>query len=86
MPVIPAMAIAFDRSEQDITLAVTAYLVFQAITPSFLASLSDSYGRRPVIMAVLVVYIGANIGLALLPTHEGGYAGLLVLRAVQVRV
>lgn len=80
------MAVAFDRSEQDITLAVTAYIIFQAITPSFIAPLSDTHGRRPVIIGVLTVYIAANIGVALLPTDQGGYVGLLILRAVQVSV
>lgn len=83
VPAIPVIAQAFHRSEQDITLAVTAYLIFQAITPSFLGSLSDSYGRRPVAIVMLVVYIGANIGLAMVPTGGNGYAVLLVLRMLQ---
>lgn len=84
VPAIPVIARAFNRSEQDITLAVTAYLIFQAITPSFLGSLSDSYGRRPVAISMLFVYIGANVGLALVPTGEhSGYAALLVLRMLQ---
>ena len=78
------MALAFGRSEQDITLAVSVYLVFQALTPSFLGSLSDSYGRRPVAISTLALYLGANIGLALVPTTSSGYAGLLILRALQV--
>jgi MFS family permease len=57
------------------------YLVFQAITPSFFGSASDTYGRRPVFMATMVIYIGANIGLALMPTSA--YWLLLVLRAIQ---
>jgi len=57
------------------------YLVFQAVTPSFFGAASDSYGRRPILLLTMVVYMGANIGLALMPTSA--YWLLLFLRAVQ---
>ena len=82
VPAIPTLAEAFQRSEQDISLAVTVYLIFQAITPSFFGSMSDSYGRRPVYIGTLVVYLGANVGLAVMPTSQ--YWLLLFLRALQV--
>lgn len=82
VPAIPTLAEAFNRSEQDISLAVTIYLVFQAITPSFFGAMSDSYGRRPVYIGTLLVYLGANIGLSLCPTSK--YWLLLFLRALQV--
>lgn len=44
--------------------------------------MSDSFGRRPIYIGTLTVYVGANIGLALCPT--GAYWLLLVLRALQV--
>jgi len=44
--------------------------------------MSDSFGRRPVYMGTLSVYLGANIGLALM--KESDYWLLLVLRALQV--
>jgi hypothetical protein len=82
VPAIPTLAHEFNRSEQDISLAVTIYLVFQAITPSFFGAMSDSFGRRPVYMGTLIIYLGANIGLALMPTSS--YWLLLFLRALQV--
>jgi MFS family permease len=82
VPAIPTLAMAFNKSEADISLAVTIYLIFQAVTPSFFGSMSDTYGRRPVYMLVLVIYLGGNIGLALCPTSA--YWLLLVLRALQV--
>ncbi|WVW79763.1 hypothetical protein I302_101733 [Kwoniella bestiolae CBS 10118] len=81
VPAIPTLSNAFGKSESAISQAVTVYLVFQAITPSFLGSLSDSYGRRPIYICTLVVYLAANIGLALCPTNA--YWLLLVLRALQ---
>lgn len=81
VPAIPTLAREFNRGEEQISLAITVYLIFQAITPSFFGALSDTYGRRPVYISTLTLYLGANIGLALCPTSA--YWLLLVLRAVQ---
>lgn len=51
----------------------------QAISPSFWGALSDVWGRRPVYLSTMVVYIGACIGLALTKS----YPLLLVLRMIQ---
>ena len=68
VPAIPTLSDAFNRSESDISLAVTIYLVLQAITPAIFGSMSDSFGRRPVYVGTLSVYLAANMGLALCPT------------------
>ncbi|WVQ94439.1 hypothetical protein IAU59_001518 [Kwoniella sp. CBS 9459] len=81
VPAIPTLSNAFHKSESAISQAVTIYLIFQAITPSFFGSMSDSFGRRPIYIATLIVYLGANIGLALCPTDA--YWLLLVMRALQ---
>ena len=52
---------------------------FQGLAPTFVGSLSDSAGRRPVYIICFTVYIAANIALAL----QKSYTALLVLRAVQ---
>ncbi|KAK4701594.1 hypothetical protein P7C70_g4635, partial [Phenoliferia sp. Uapishka_3] len=81
VPAIPTLVTQFGKTSEEISLAVTIYLVFQAITPSFFGSMSDSFGRRPIYVGTLVVYLGANIGLALCPTDA--YWLLMVLRALQ---
>ncbi|WWD16739.1 hypothetical protein CI109_101170 [Kwoniella shandongensis] len=81
VPAIPVLAGAFHKTESDISQAVTVYLVFQAITPSIFGSMSDSFGRRPLYIGTLIIYLGANIGLALTPTDA--YWLLIVLRALQ---
>ncbi|KAL8291500.1 hypothetical protein RQP46_002478 [Phenoliferia psychrophenolica] len=78
---IPTLAIEFNKAPGQITLAVSVYLIFQAITPSFFGSMSDSWGRRPVFIGTLAVYFFANLGLAMTPTSA--YWLLLVLRALQ---
>lgn len=62
-----------------INLTVTVYMVFQGLSPSFWGSLADLWGRRPVYLATLFVYMSSCIGLALSPT----YWVLLVLRMLQ---
>lgn len=75
------MSDAFRKSAGDISLAVTVYLIFQAVTPSFFGAASDSYGRRPIWLFTMTIYLGANIGLAVCPTNA--FWLLLVLRAIQ---
>jgi len=53
--------------------------IFQGLAPTFIGNLSDETGRRPSYIVCFVIYIGANIGLALLQD----YPTLLVLRMVQ---
>ena len=51
----------------------------QGLAPLLLAGFSDGAGRRPAYIVCFVVYMGANIGLAL----QNSYAALMVLRCVQ---
>ena len=51
----------------------------QGLAPTLVAGFSDNAGRRPAYIFCFVVYIAANIGLAL----QNNYAALLVLRCIQ---
>lgn len=62
-----------------INLTVTCYMVFQGISPTLWGSLSDSWGRRPIYLSTLIVYIGTCVGCAFAPN----FASLLVLRMLQ---
>ena len=53
--------------------------IFQGLAPSVIGSLADSAGRRPAYTICFIIYIGANIGLAL----QNQYAALFVLRCIQ---
>jgi MFS family permease len=53
--------------------------IFQGIAPSVIGNVADSAGRRPAYTICFVIYIGANVGLAL----QNNYAALFVLRCVQ---
>ncbi|KAL8964981.1 MAG: hypothetical protein Q9183_004100, partial [Haloplaca sp. 2 TL-2023] len=62
-----------------INLTITAYLVCQGIVPSIVGDTADMIGRRPVYIVSFIVYLAANIGLAL----QDSYPALLVLRVLQ---
>ncbi|KAL2842909.1 putative MFS transporter [Aspergillus pseudoustus] len=78
-PAIGTLADDLGVSISQINLTVTMYLIFQGLAPSVVASLSDSYGRRPPYLACFIIYLGANIGLAL----QNSYPALMVLRCLQ---
>lgn len=54
----------FQISTLKANLTVTAYLVFQAVSPVFVSSVCDYFGRRPTIQVCLLGGFAANIGLA----------------------
>lgn len=79
-PLIPLLAEEYQTSAQAINLTITLYVVFQGITPAFWGPLSDTFGRRPVLMITFGLYTGASVGLAF---SRGSYPALLLLRAIQ---
>ena len=58
-PAIPAIASDLSVSEEDVTLTVTTYMIFQGISPSFWGALADAKGRRIAYICTFLVYIGA---------------------------
>lgn len=79
LPALTPIAEDYHRSISDINLTVTLNQIMQALAPLFFGDLSDQIGRRPVYMATFVIYLGANIGLAL----QNSYVALMILRALQ---
>ena len=79
-PLIPLLSTQFHTSIQAINLSVTIYVVFQALSPALFATLSDSFGRRAILLATFTIYVLANLGLAL---NRNVYSVLLILRALQ---
>ncbi|KAK7931851.1 MFS general substrate transporter [Apiospora marii] len=60
-------------------LTITIFMYMQGIAPSFWAPLADARGRRVTLIGTFVVFLVANIGLAM----ADSYASLMGWRAVQ---
>jgi len=54
-------------------------MAVQGLAPSIWGPLSDTRGRRLTFIGTFVVYLIANVGLAV----NGSFAGLMVFRALQ---
>lgn len=79
-PLIPMLSEEFAVSIQAINLTVTFYAICQGVTPPLFASLADVFGRRLVLLALVILYACASLGFAV---NRGSYAVLLALRALQ---
>ncbi|KAJ7597883.1 MFS general substrate transporter [Mycena floridula] len=81
LPALPLLTSEFHRSVAQLNLSVTVYLVFQGVSPLPWGTLSDRWGRRPIIIACLAILAIASIGLARVSTSA--FWLLLLLRCIQ---
>ncbi|KAI9172615.1 Quinidine resistance protein 1 [Paramyrothecium foliicola] len=79
LPALTDIASDLNVTDSQVNLTITTYMILQGITPMFIGSLADSGGRRPAFFLCFVIYMGANIGLALAPS----YGAVLGLRCLQ---
>ena len=68
LPSFPAIARTFDASPMLIQQTLSMFLFCFAFMMLFYGTLSDSFGRRPIILGSLVLYIVASVGGALAPS------------------
>ncbi|VVT57565.1 uncharacterized protein SAPINGB_P005759 [Magnusiomyces paraingens] len=73
----------FHVSTERINLTVTVFTIVQAVIPAVWGAIADFIGRRPVIVMCLVIYIGANIGLAFAKNY-GFLIGFRILQAAGI--
>ncbi|KAK0621721.1 major facilitator superfamily domain-containing protein [Bombardia bombarda] len=78
-PALNSIAADLDVSVALINLTLTTYMILQGISPAVFGDLGDMAGRRPAFIISIIIYMGANLGLAL----QNNYAALLVLRMLQ---
>ena len=79
MPAVPDISRHLHISSAQALLSLTTYLIFQGLSPSIWAPLSDTYGRRPILVCTFLVFLAANLGLS----FTNVYWLLLVLRMLQ---
>lgn len=68
LPSLPGMARYYDVDYAVMQLSVSAYLGMSAVVQLFAGPVSDLFGRRPVMLAALAVFLLATIGTLLAPT------------------
>jgi MFS transporter, DHA1 family, multidrug resistance protein len=93
MPSMPGLAVALNASRSEVQLTLSLFLASQAVSQLFVGGLSDRYGRRPVLLASLVLYIVASLAasfatsillliVARIVQAAGSTAGLTISRTV----
>lgn len=65
LPALPAMADAFQTSDSQLQLTLTLYALGSAISLLVSGPLTDRFGRRPVLLAGLFLYVLATAACAL---------------------
>ncbi|MFB2553633.1 multidrug effflux MFS transporter [Ensifer soli] len=78
LPALPAMARGFDTSYATIQLTLSGYLTGTAILQLLLGPLSDRFGRRPVLIASLAIFLVATVVCILAPSIQLFLAGRFV--------
>jgi MFS transporter, DHA1 family, multidrug resistance protein len=65
LPSLPAMARSFGVDELRINLVVSGYLAMTAAIQIVIGPISDRFGRRPVLLWAIAIFILASIGAAM---------------------
>jgi len=79
LPSFPALGRDLAATPAQLQQTLSVYFLTFAIMTLFHGTLSDSFGRRPVILASLVIYIVASIGCA----AASDFGQLLLFRILQ---
>ncbi|WP_063534103.1 multidrug effflux MFS transporter [Burkholderia sp. MSMB1589WGS] len=93
LPSLPAMADALHGTDAQMQLTLTMYMVGYALSMLVSGPLSDRYGRRPVLLAGMLVYLGATVACAMATSMPaivvarvcqalGGCSGTVIGRAI----
>lgn len=70
LPSLPAMAAHFQADYSVMQLAVSGYLGVTAALQLVIGPISDRYGRRPVILGCLAIFLVATLGCMFAPSVE----------------
>lgn len=79
LPSFPAIARDLAATPAQVQQTLSVYFLTFAVMTLFHGTLSDSFGRRPVILASLAVYVAASIGCA----AAADFGQLLLFRVLQ---
>jgi DHA1 family bicyclomycin/chloramphenicol resistance-like MFS transporter len=79
LPSFPSIQAEFKVSQVQVQQTLSVYLLGFAVMTLFHGTLSDSFGRRPVILVNLLLFVLASVGCAL----AGSFEQLLLFRGIQ---
>ncbi|WP_175782842.1 multidrug effflux MFS transporter [Burkholderia anthina] len=79
LPAMPGMAADFGVAGWRMPQTVSAYLLVLAFAQLAYGPLSDRYGRKPVLVAGILIYIGGSLGCA----SAGSFATFVAWRMVE---
>lgn len=82
LPSLPGMARHYHVDYALMQLSVSAYLLASAVMQLAVGPISDLYGRRPVMLAALAIFLAATVGTLLAPTAHW----FLFFRLIQTTV
>ncbi|MET1415261.1 multidrug effflux MFS transporter [Roseibium sp. HPY-6] len=93
LPSLAGMMVVFSASASEIQLSMSAYFIAVAVSQLFWGPLSDQFGRRPVIVVGMVLFVLGSILCLVAPTIEaliaarviqaaGGCTGMVLGRAI----
>jgi DHA1 family bicyclomycin/chloramphenicol resistance-like MFS transporter len=93
LPALPAIQTSFAVSPATAQLTLSVSMVAIAVGTLIYGPLSDRYGRRPILLLGLAVFVAGSLGCALAPDIHvliaarvlqatGGAAGMVIARAV----
>lgn len=82
LPSLPSLAAHYGAEYGLVALSVSGYLAVTAVLQLFLGPLSDRYGRRPVVLGSLAVFLAATVACVYAPT----IGSFLFFRMVQAAV
>ena len=83
LPSLPGMTAYFETEYRLIQLSVAVYLFANGLLQVFVGPISDRYGRRPVVLAGVLIFIVATAGCIFSPTVEI-FLGFRLVQAVVV--
>lgn len=75
---LPHLASYFDASPALVQQTLSGFVIAFGTAQLVVGPLSDRYGRRPVLLAGLAVYVGASVACAFAPTMSALIAGRIV--------
>ena len=71
LPAMPTLQRFFDTEPEAVQLTLSMYILGFAVAQLFVGPLSDRFGRKPIILGGLGLYIAASIGCTLTSSIEG---------------